>query len=30
VIPQNVDADGGVNNIFDPENGYREAFAANW
>lgn len=30
VIPENVDAEGGKQNIFDPENGYRAAFSANW
>ena len=30
VVPDNVDAEGGMQNIFDPENGYRAAFSASW
>ncbi len=30
VVKSNVDADGGTNNIFDPQNNYREAYKAIW
>lgn len=30
VTAENVEMDGGANNIFDPENGYREAYRAIW
>ncbi len=30
VVPTNVDADGGKNNIFDPGNGYRDQYKKIW
>lgn len=30
VVPENVDEEGGVNNIFDPDNGYRDTFRKAW
>jgi ribose transport system substrate-binding protein len=29
-VKENVDADGGQNNVYDPGNGYRDRFAAIW
>lgn len=30
VVEQNVDDDGGLSNIFDPENGYQQTYASIW
>jgi ribose transport system substrate-binding protein len=30
VTPENVEFDGGANNLFDPDNGYRDEYKKIW
>ena len=30
VVPSNIEFDGGDNNIYDPDNGYRDAYRQIW